>query len=114
MCHQFISLSLFFFLFIIPMKSLPTVNTFNDTITKVKDEGEEPYGALIAQAVDVQEIDVGWTRSKQLWKPLMARGVFGGQVSRRKDIPFENEVKCRYVDHAIGGGASSYGCSQDS
>lgn len=62
------------------MKTLPTVTTFNDTITQVKNEGEEAFGALIAQAVDVQEIDVGWTRSKQLWKPLMARGVFGGQV----------------------------------
>jgi hypothetical protein len=62
------------------MKTLPTVTTFNDTVNQVKNEGEEAFGALIAQAVDVQEIDVGWTRSKQLWKPLMARGVFGGQV----------------------------------
>jgi acyl-CoA thioesterase 8 len=79
MCHRF-----YLFLFLL-MKTLPTVTTFADTITQVETDGEAAFGALIAQAVDVQEIDVGWTRSKQLWKPLMARGVFGGQV--RKDNP---------------------------
>jgi acyl-CoA thioesterase len=62
------------------MKSLPSVTTFNEITSQVKGTENEAYGTLIAQAVDVQEIDVGWTRSKQLWTPLGARGVFGGQV----------------------------------
>lgn len=65
------------------MKSLPTVTTFSDEQSHEKKDQHEAYGTLIAQAVDVMEIDVGWTRSKQLWRPLMARGVFGGQVNAR-------------------------------
>ncbi|KAJ3277970.1 hypothetical protein HK104_002765 [Borealophlyctis nickersoniae] len=36
---------------------------------------------LIEQALDLEEIDgMNLFRSKQLWKPTDARGVFGGQV----------------------------------
>jgi hypothetical protein len=69
--------------FISMSKSLPTVTIFKDGHSHVKgndNNNDEAYGTLIAQAVDVEEIDVGWTRSKQLWKPFTARGVFGGQV----------------------------------
>jgi hypothetical protein len=46
----------------------------------VPSHGEAEH-ELISTSVDIEEIDTGLYRSKTLWLPSGARGVFGGQVS---------------------------------
>jgi hypothetical protein len=43
-------------------------------------DDDEDFGIRMANAVEVQEIDVNLFMSKELWLPVGARGVFGGQV----------------------------------
>jgi len=85
-------------------KSLPTVTIFKDGHSHVKgndNNNDEAYGTLIAQAVDVEEIDVGWTRSKQLWKPFTARGVFGGQVVAQALMAAAKTVESHFSLHSL-------------
>ena len=71
-----------------PYKTFPAVISFDKSAVKSTDptlvpstEGEETdYAKSIAEAVDVQEIDVNLYMSKELWLPPGARGAFGGQV----------------------------------
>ena len=71
-----------------PNKTFPAVVSFDKTAAKSTDhtlvpstsEEETDYAKSIAEAVDVQEIDVNLYMSKELWLPPGARGAFGGQV----------------------------------
>ena len=46
----------------------------------LKDQAEH---AQISTALEVEKLEVNLFRSKSLWVPVRARGVFGGQVSHR-------------------------------
>lgn len=68
-----------------PSKTFPAVVSFSDKKDNrpvITSEGgdETDFAHRIAQAVDVQEIDVNLYMSKELWLPPGARGAFGGQV----------------------------------
>lgn len=71
-----------------PNSTFPAVISFADkkettpVITaKYGDENDEDFGARMADAVEVQEVDVNLYMSKELWLPAGARGAFGGQVN---------------------------------
>jgi len=53
----------------------------------VQGSNGEAEHELISTSVDIEEIDAGLYRSKTLWLPPGARGVFGGQVSPIKSSP---------------------------
>lgn len=70
-----------------PNSTFPAVISFADkknstpVITaKFGDENDEDFGVRMANAVEVQEVDVNLYMSKELWLPAGARGAFGGQV----------------------------------
>ncbi|KAI8091922.1 HotDog domain-containing protein [Thamnidium elegans] len=70
-----------------PNSTFPAVISFADkkettpVITaKYGDANDEDFGARMADAVEVQEIDVNIYMSKELWLPAGARGAFGGQI----------------------------------
>ena len=46
---------------------------------KLVEDAREDYSP-IGQALELEELDVDLYRSKNLWKPLYSRGVYGGQV----------------------------------
>jgi hypothetical protein len=56
-------------------------------------DDDEDFGIRMANAVEVQEIDVNLFMSKELWLPVGARGVFGGQVKHGFYI-FSSLHKC--------------------
>ncbi|KAI8081569.1 HotDog domain-containing protein [Halteromyces radiatus] len=65
-----------------PRSTFPSVISFSnqrEPVTTPPDEFAN-YGEHLANAVDVQEIDVNLYMSKELWLPLGARGAFGGQI----------------------------------
>jgi acyl-CoA thioesterase len=47
---------------------------------ETKDANEDIIRTLMEAALEIEEVDVGLFKSKELWKPIGARGVFGGQV----------------------------------
>ncbi|KAI9487649.1 MAG: HotDog domain-containing protein [Benjaminiella poitrasii] len=70
-----------------PYSTFPAVISFADkknsspVITaKFGDENDEDFGVRMANAVEVQEIDINFYMSKELWLPAGARGAFGGQI----------------------------------
>ncbi|KAI8082598.1 HotDog domain-containing protein [Gilbertella persicaria] len=70
-----------------PNSTFPAVISFADkknstpVITaKFGDENDEDFGIRMANAVEVEEIDVNLYMSKELWLPAGARGAFGGQI----------------------------------
>ncbi|KAF7727865.1 Acyl-CoA thioesterase 8 [Apophysomyces ossiformis] len=66
-----------------PNATFPAVISFADkqpVIASSMDQTEEDFAQKIADAVDVQEIDVNLYMSKELWLPAGARGTFGGQI----------------------------------
>lgn len=60
--------------------SLPSVTVFSELHSEHPSSSSAPYAKLIENAVDVEEIDINLYKSRQLWTPIGARGVFGGQV----------------------------------
>ena len=80
-----------------PSKTFPAVVSFDKTAAKSTDHTlvpstseETDYAKSIAEAVDVQEIDVNLYMSKELWLPPGARGAFGGQVGLLLFLGFHN------------------------
>ncbi|OBZ86625.1 Acyl-coenzyme A thioesterase 8 [Choanephora cucurbitarum] len=70
-----------------PNSTFPAVVSFADkksstpVITaKYGDANDEDFGTRMADAVEVEEIDINLYMSKELWLPAGARGVFGGQI----------------------------------
>lgn len=70
-----------------PNSTFPAVISFADKKTSTPvitnefgNAHDKDFGIRMANAVEVQEIDVNLYMSKELWLPIGARGVFGGQV----------------------------------
>lgn len=81
--------------FAMPHKTFPAVISFEKNNTKASlltnEQQEEDFAQRIADAVEVQEIDTNLYMSKELWLPPGARGVFGGQVNKKRF----KAVECR-------------------
>lgn len=54
---------------------------------------------LISTSLDVEQLDVNLFRSKSLWVPVRARGVFGGQVISQAIVSATNSVDPEYRLH---------------
>ncbi|KAG0749572.1 hypothetical protein G6F57_001608 [Rhizopus arrhizus] len=62
-------------------KSYTNLFTFGEQKITIEDDDQEAdYGLRMARAIDVQLIDTNLYMSKELYLPLGARGVFGGQI----------------------------------
>lgn len=88
-----------------PNSTFPAVISFADkknstpVITaKFGDENDEDFGVRMANAVEVQEVDVNLYMSKELWLPAGARGAFGGQVNleRKQILLYKSFVDCKF------------------
>lgn len=55
----------------------------------------------ISTALDVEQIDVNLFRSKSLWLPVRARGVFGGQVISQAVVSATNCVNPAFTLHSL-------------
>lgn len=53
----------------------------------------------VSDALDVERLDVNLYRSKHLWVPRRARGVFGGQVISQALVAATNCVEPTYALH---------------
>ena len=53
----------------------------------------------ISEALEVEQLDVNLYRSKHLWVPRRARGVFGGQVISQALVAAGNSVDPEYAIH---------------
>lgn len=53
----------------------------------------------ISAALEVEQLDVNLFRSKSLWLPIRARGVFGGQVISQALVSATKCVKPEYSLH---------------
>ncbi|KAG2227460.1 hypothetical protein INT45_007485 [Circinella minor] len=92
-----------------PYKTFPAVISFDKTAVKSTDptlvpstEGEDTdYAKSIAEAVDVQEIDVNLYMSKELWLPPGARGAFGGQIVAQALRAAFNTVREEFHVHSL-------------
>ncbi|KAF8587308.1 putative peroxisomal acyl-coenzyme A thioester hydrolase 1 [Ramaria rubella] len=65
-------------------------------MTDFKEEAEHE---LISTSVEVEQLDTTLFRSKSLWLPRRARGVFGGQVISQALVSATNTVDSSYAIH---------------
>ncbi|KAI8376132.1 HotDog domain-containing protein [Radiomyces spectabilis] len=90
-----------------PRSTFPAVISFSDRneestlVTDKPNDTEEDFAKLIAEAVDVQEIDINLYMSKELWLPLGARGAFGGQIVAQALRAAFNTVPEEYHIHSL-------------
>ncbi|KAF7339739.1 DNA repair protein RAD14 [Mycena sanguinolenta] len=74
-------------------------------MTTVRTEPSEPAPQYaheqIATALELERLDVDLFRSKTLWLPARARGVFGGQVISQAIVSATNSVDPAYGLHVI-------------
>ncbi|EJD04105.1 Thioesterase/thiol ester dehydrase-isomerase [Fomitiporia mediterranea MF3/22] len=56
---------------------------------------------LISTSLDVEQLDTNLFRSKSLWLPMRARGVFGGQVISQAIVSATNCVDPAYGLHSL-------------
>jgi hypothetical protein len=61
-----------------------------------RDEAEHEH---ISAALDLERIDTNLYRSKSLWVPVRARGVFGGQVISQAVVAATKSVDSKYALH---------------
>ncbi len=54
---------------------------------------------LISTSLDLEQLDTNLFRSKSLWVPVRARGVFGGQVISQAIVAATNCVDPEYRLH---------------
>ncbi|KAI8826822.1 acyl-coenzyme A thioesterase 8-like protein [Fimicolochytrium jonesii] len=64
-------------------------------------ESEARIGTLIEQGLELEEIDLNLFRSKRLWLPTGARGVFGGQVVGLALAAASRTVDKRFRVHSL-------------
>ncbi|KAI5898592.1 Thioesterase/thiol ester dehydrase-isomerase [Schizophyllum commune H4-8] len=62
---------------------------------------KEAEHELISTALEVEQIDVNLYRSKSLWMPAYARGVFGGQVISQALVSATNSVDPAFGLHSL-------------
>jgi acyl-CoA thioesterase II len=55
----------------------------------------------ISTALELERIDTNLFRSKSLWLPVRARGVFGGQVISQAVVSATNSVDAAYSLHSL-------------
>jgi len=65
-----------------------------------KDPAEAEH-ELISTSLDVEQLDTTLFRSKSLWTPLKARGVFGGQVISQALVAATKSVDSEYALHSL-------------
>ncbi|KZS93265.1 Thioesterase/thiol ester dehydrase-isomerase [Sistotremastrum niveocremeum HHB9708] len=56
---------------------------------------------LISTSLDVEQLDTNLFRSRSLWIPRSARGVFGGQVVSQALVSATNSVDSKYALHSL-------------
>jgi hypothetical protein len=61
-----------------------------------RDEVEHEH---ISAALELERIDTNLYRSKSLWVPVRARGVFGGQVISQAVVAASKSVDSKYALH---------------
>jgi len=67
----------------------------------MSDFKEEAEHELISTSLDIEQIDVNLFRSKSLWVPRRARGVFGGQVISQALVSATSSVDPAYAIHSL-------------
>lgn len=68
----------------------------DSVVSDFKDEAEH---TLISTSLEVEQLDTTLFRSKSLWIPLRARGVFGGQVISQALVSATKSVDPSYALH---------------
>ncbi|CAO3628482.1 unnamed protein product [Cunninghamella echinulata] len=87
-----------------PTSFFPAVISFGDQqqghiiLDKNNHEG---FSQKMSNAIDVQEIDINLYMSKQLWIPLGARGVFGGEIVAQSLRSAWNTVEEKFHIHSL-------------
>jgi acyl-CoA thioesterase len=69
-------------------------------MTDLPDFANQAEHSHISTALEVETLDVALFRSKTLWVPNRARGVFGGQVISQAIVSATNCVDRSYGLHA--------------
>jgi len=70
------------------------MSEISDTLNQVEHE-------QISTSLEVEQIEVNLFRSKSLWLPLCARGVFGGQVISQALVSATNSVDSAFALHSL-------------
>ncbi|TFK20166.1 hypothetical protein FA15DRAFT_689268 [Coprinopsis marcescibilis] len=78
-----------------------TKQIYNNTDLTSMSETNQAEHELISTSLEVEQLDVNLFRSKSLWLPLRARGVFGGQVISQAVVSATNCVRPEYALHSI-------------
>ena len=65
----------------------------------MSDPTAEAEHELISASLEVEQLDTTLFRSKSLWLPRRARGVFGGQVISQALVSATNSVDPSYALH---------------
>ena len=68
-------------------------------MTENADNINQAEHELISTSLEVEQLDTNLFRSKSLWVPVRARGVFGGQVISQAIVSATNCVKSEYGLH---------------
>ncbi|KAI8072738.1 HotDog domain-containing protein [Gongronella butleri] len=87
-----------------PTSSFPAVISFGDQQQSrvIQDRNnQDSYSKKLLNAVDVQQIDTDLFMSKQLWIPLGARGVYGGEIVAQSLRAAWNTVEDKFAVHSI-------------
>ncbi|KLO17027.1 Thioesterase/thiol ester dehydrase-isomerase [Schizopora paradoxa] len=66
-----------------------------------EDNANRAEHELISTSLDVEQLDINLFRSKSLWVPVRARGVFGGQVISQAIVSATNCVELDYRLHSL-------------
>ena len=69
------------------------------TIFLTMDNKDQAEHSLISTSLEVEQLDLNLFRSKSLWVPARARGVFGGQVISQAIVSATNCVSPEYGLH---------------
>ncbi|KAF8522926.1 thioesterase-like superfamily-domain-containing protein [Hysterangium stoloniferum] len=69
-------------------------------MSEYKDPAEAEH-ELISTSLEVEQLDTTLFRSKSLWTPLRARGVFGGQVISQALVSATKSVDSEYALHSL-------------
>ncbi|KIJ34175.1 hypothetical protein M422DRAFT_782987 [Sphaerobolus stellatus SS14] len=70
------------------------------TLLAITDPVEQYENEHISTSLDVEQLDTTLFRSKSLWVPTRARGVFGGQAISQALVSATNTVEPDYALHS--------------
>ncbi|KAG0042788.1 Acyl-CoA thioesterase 8 [Gryganskiella cystojenkinii] len=78
-----------------------TLSTYDSSMTPAPDADGNSNNTIIESMLDLEEIDKDLYRSKKLWMPMGARGVFGGNVVGQALVAATNTVSTSFSVHSL-------------